>query len=78
MVYLNSEIIHIGKGTTENIWTDLQRLILIEKSTRKFYKKYGLYYQYFIIRPVQLVYLLFHEPHLFFITLKAIAKSLFK
>ena len=78
VIYLNGSITHIGKGTTGKVWNNLKRAILIEKSTRLFYKKYRMTSQYFIIRPIQLIFILFKEPDNFILTLKAIILSFIK
>lgn len=76
--YLDTSVTHIGRGITSKIWNPLERLILIEKSTRRFYQKYRMGYQYFLIRPLQLIYILMNEPDEFRITAKAFRKSLIK
>lgn len=78
VIYLDCSITHIGKGTTGKIWNNLQRAILIERSTRRFYSKYKMTYQYFIIRPIQLAYMLIKFPRSFPVTIKAIVKSFCK
>jgi GT2 family glycosyltransferase len=78
VVYMDCSVTHIGKGTTGKIWNNLQRAILIERSTRRFYSKYNMTYQYFIIRPIQLAYMLIKFPRSFPVTIKAIVKSFCK
>jgi len=78
VVYLDCSVIHIGKGTTGKMWNNLQRAILIERATRRFYSKYNMTCQYFIIRPIQLAYLLIKFPRSFPATIKAIVKSFYK
>ncbi|MEZ5082128.1 MAG: glycosyltransferase family 2 protein [Bacteroidales bacterium] len=73
--YIKQSVIHIGKGTSEKVWTILDREKRIELSLKTFYKKYGIYYQYPIIRTIQLMYLLIREPGNFGTALKAALRS---
>lgn len=75
ITYIDSTITHIGKGSSETVWSGLERATLIERSTRKFYTKYKMGWQYYIIRPIQLIYILINEPKNFGITVKAILNS---
>lgn len=75
VIYLDQSVIHIGKGTSEKIWTNLDRAKKIETSLKTFYKKYGIFYQYPIIRAMQLMYLLIREPGNFGTALKAVLNS---
>jgi GT2 family glycosyltransferase len=76
--YLSTSLIHIGKGITHKIWNDEQRATIIEKSFRTFYRKYHAGWEYLIIRPVQLGYMLFNEPSSFPLYAKVFFKNLFK
>jgi GT2 family glycosyltransferase len=78
VAYLDCSIGHAGEGTTSKVWTQQQRLVLIEKSTRKFYRKYHMTWQYFLIRPIQFIFILIREPHTFILSSKAFVKSFFK
>jgi GT2 family glycosyltransferase len=76
--YLNIALMHIGKGVTHKIWSDEQRATIIEKSFRRFYRKYGAGWEYLLIRPVLLSYMLFKEPASFPLYAKVFLKTLFK
>ena len=73
--YVEQSVIHIGKGTSEKVWSNLERAKKIESSLKGFYKKYGIYYQYPIVRTIQLMYLLIREPGNFGTALKAVLGS---
>ena len=60
--YKDTRLIHIGKGVTHQIWSDEQRASIIERSFKAFYRKYHALWEYFLIRPIQLLYLLANEP----------------
>ena len=75
--YLDTRLIHLGKGTTRNIWNENERAFRVELSFRRFYRKYGISWQYFILRPVQLIFILFHEPRLFPLQLKTYFRAIF-
>ena len=76
--YLRSAVIHIGKGVTHKIWNDLQRATIIERSFRSFYRKYRADWEYIMIRPIQLFYMLFNEPATFPLYAKVFLTNLFK
>lgn len=75
--YLSAPLTHFGKGITHKIWSDRERAAIIEKSFRVFYRKYHASWEYFIIRPVQLLYLLIHEPGSFLLYFRTFVKSIF-
>lgn len=66
VIYLETDIIHVGKGTTGKIWSETERSMRVERSFRNFYRKYDLNIDYFLVRPIQLIYILFHTPQTFF------------
>jgi N-acetylglucosaminyl-diphospho-decaprenol L-rhamnosyltransferase len=74
--YLPASVIHIGQGVTHKVWDEEQRAAIVEKSFRNFYRKYGAGWEYFIIRPIQLGYMLFNEPASFPLYAKIFFKSL--
>lgn len=74
--YLDTRITHLGRGTTRSVWNDEQRAMIIERSFRKFYKKYGHGFQYLLIRPVLLLYGLILKPRDFIFQTKIFIKSL--
>ena len=75
--YLDTRLIHIGQGTTRNLWDDRERALRVERSFLKFYRKYGMGWQYYLIRPVLLVFILFHEPERFLLQLKTYLRIVF-
>jgi len=75
--YTDTRLLHIGKGTTRKIWNESERAFRVELSFRRFYRKYGISWQYIILRPVHLVFILFHEPRLFPLQLKTYFRALF-
>lgn len=78
VAYLTTPLIHIGKGVTHKIWSEHERAAIIEKSFRRFYRKYSAGWEYVIIRPVQLLYILFNETGSFPLYFKTFVKTLFK
>ncbi len=76
--YLKTPLIHIGKGVTHKIWSERERAAIIEQSFRKFYGKYHAGWEYLIIRPVQLFYILFNETGSFLLYFQTFVKTLFK
>jgi N-acetylglucosaminyl-diphospho-decaprenol L-rhamnosyltransferase len=75
--YIDTRILHIGKGTTRNLWTESQRALTVELSFRKFYKKHGCAAEYYLVRPILLLYILFHDPGEFFLSAKTFLRVLF-
>jgi GT2 family glycosyltransferase len=74
--YLGISLLHLGKGVTQNIWTDEQRALIIERSFLKFYRKYNAGWEYLLVRPVQLIYILFNEPRMFTLYFKVFFQSI--
>lgn len=75
--YLDTRLVHFGKGTTRNIWSESERAFRVEMSFRRFYRKYGISWQYFFLRPIHLVFILFHEPELFPLQVKTYFHAIF-
>lgn len=75
--YLETRLVHFGKGTTRNIWSESERAFRVELSFRRFYRKYGISWQYFFLRLIHLVFILFHEPKLFLLQLKTYFRAIF-
>jgi GT2 family glycosyltransferase len=76
--YLDTKIIHIGKVSSGNRWSNLQRALVIERSLKHFYFKYKMGYQYYLVRKLQLLYILIKEPSNFLVSLKAFLQTGFK
>lgn len=77
IIYLDTRLVHIGQGTTRNVWNESERAFRVELSFRKFYRKQGMSWQYYFLRPVQLVFILFHEPGIFPLQLKTFFRIIF-
>ncbi len=75
--YLDTRLLHIGKGTTRQIWTDSQRALMVELSFKKFYRKHGFPMEYYATRPILLLYVLFHKPTEFFLQVKTVIRASF-
>lgn len=69
--YLDTKIVHIGKVSSGNRWSNFQRALVIEKSLKHFYFKYNMWYQYYWVRKLQLLYILLKEPSGFLVSLRA-------
>jgi GT2 family glycosyltransferase len=77
IVELPQSIIHIGRGCTSNVWNEYNRSINVETSLKKFYMKYNKEKEYYLIRLLTLVYLLFFKTRLFHFYLKVYFDILF-
>ena len=53
---LPSVIFHFGGGSSSRKWTDLEREVVVQRSTRQFYRKYFSKFQYVAIK----LYFIFH------------------
>jgi GT2 family glycosyltransferase len=69
--YLDTKIVHIGKVSSGNRWSNFQRALVIERSFKHFYFKYNMWYQYYLVRMLQLVYILLKEPANFSVSARA-------
>jgi GT2 family glycosyltransferase len=76
--YFDTRIVHIGKVSSASRWSDLQRALVIEKSLKHFYFKYQIVYQYYLVRLLQLMYILLKEPSSFIVSCTAFAKTGFR
>lgn len=56
---LPSIIEHIGGGCSSNVWTNKERVKVVEKAEKIFYKINGIYYQYYIIKLIGKLYRFF-------------------
>lgn len=74
----NCSIVHVGKVSSNNKWSEYQRLLQIEKSYKHFYSKYKIFWQYLLIRPLQLFYTLLINKRESFLSTKAFITLLIK
>lgn len=65
IVELKESVIHIGKVSSGNSWSYNQRALKIERSLKAFYVHYNMLWQYYLIRPLQLTYVLFKNTREF-------------
>jgi GT2 family glycosyltransferase len=77
VIHTATRIIHIGKVSSGNTWSNFQRALQIEKSLRTFYTKYRIKWQYHIMRPLQFVYMVFKNREQLPTSVKAYIKLLF-
>ncbi|MCX6248578.1 MAG: glycosyltransferase family 2 protein [Bacteroidetes bacterium] len=77
VTYFDTRLVHIGKGTTRQIWSESQRALKVELSFRRFFRKHDIPLQYFVIRPILLLFVLFHEPGGFYLQVKTFIRVLF-
>jgi GT2 family glycosyltransferase len=75
--YLDTRLVHLGKGTTRNIWNESERTLRVELSFRRFYRNHGIPMDYYLTRPILLLYVLFHEPSGFVLQLKTVIRAAF-
>jgi GT2 family glycosyltransferase len=57
-VELTNPIIHIGKGCTSNVWSNVEREKRVQKSFKLFYTKYNRRYEFYIIKMILKLYAL--------------------
>jgi GT2 family glycosyltransferase len=69
--YLDTKIVHIGKVSSGNRWSNFQRALVIEKSLKHFYFKYNMWHQYYLVRMLQFLYILIKEPANFLVSVRA-------
>jgi len=77
VIHVETQIIHIGKVSSGNTWSNDQRALQIEKSLRIFYNKYNIKCQYYAIRPLQFLYMVFRNRKQVKSSVKAFLKLLF-
>lgn len=68
--YFDTRLTHVGQGCTRKCWTDLQRALMVERAFYRFYKKYNMPFQYYIIRSLQMLYMMITNPKLFMLTIR--------
>lgn len=78
VVYLDSKLIHFCQGCTKTRWDEEQRAELIEKAYYGFYAKYGIVWQYYIVRTIQLIFIFVTGQKTFAISLRAFGKQILK
>jgi len=74
--YSTTTLLHLGKGCTGSVWNEYERRMRTEASYKLFLKKYRASWEYYLLRPVQLIYGLFAEPESFLLNLKVFLKNL--
>jgi GT2 family glycosyltransferase len=75
--YIDTRLLHIGKGTTRQVWTDSDRALIVEMSFKRFYRKHGFFMEYYVIRPILLIFILFNEPGEFILQVRTFWRALF-
>ncbi len=76
--YLDTRIMHIGKGSSKHKWNERERAQMIERSFLQFFTRRGAAWEYYIIRPILLLYILVNEPHRFGLQLSVFFQHCFK
>ena len=76
IIFSTVPVLHIGGGVTHKIWNPAQRAAIIERSFKAFYRKYGAIGEYYLIRPIQLIYMLFHDRAQFALYAKVFLRNL--
>lgn len=74
---LNAQIIHLGGGCSSSVWASLEREIYIEKSYKKFFKINRSIIEYYLIKILELIYLLIISPNKAYFKFKAFYKANF-
>jgi GT2 family glycosyltransferase len=75
--YLDTKITHVGKGVTNKVWSESERALRVELAFKKFYLRHGFPKEYYLVRPIQLFWILFNEPGGFSLSLKTFMKATF-
>jgi N-acetylglucosaminyl-diphospho-decaprenol L-rhamnosyltransferase len=78
VVYLETGITHIGKGTTKEIWDEKERALKVEASFLRFFLKYGNRADYILIRYILSFYILFTNPRKYFFWWSVFLGTVFK
>ncbi|MBN1199456.1 MAG: glycosyltransferase family 2 protein [Bacteroidales bacterium] len=78
ITYLDTRIVHAGKGSTQHRWSELERAEVIEESFYKFFQRHQATWEYYLIRPVMLFYILFNEPDQFLMHFTIFCKRIVK
>ncbi len=78
VAYLDTRIVHIGKGSTQHRWNERERARVIEESFFKFFKRHEAAWEYYLVRPIMLMYILMNEPRQFGIYFNAFFRRCFK
>jgi GT2 family glycosyltransferase len=78
VTYLDTQILHIGKGTTRHLWNERQRALIVENSFKKFLAKYHCHWQYYFVRPILLGFCLFRNPGDFIFQTSIFLSSIFR
>ncbi len=76
VIFSTVPVLHIGGGVTHKIWNPEQRATIIERSFKAFYRKYGAIGEYYLVRPVQLIYMLFHDRKQFALYTRVFIRNL--
>jgi len=74
--HFDTKLVHVGQGCTEKCWNELQRALIIEDAFYRFYKKHNISFQYYIVRILQMLYMLITNPRLFAITARVFISSI--
>jgi GT2 family glycosyltransferase len=75
--YLDTKITHIGKGVTNKVWSESERALRVELAFKKFYLRHGFPKEYYVVRPIQLFWILFNEPGGFLLSMRTFIKATF-
>jgi len=78
VVHLDTEIVHIGKVSSQSAWSAYQRAEVIEKSFKAFFRKHRSIPEYFLVRILQLFYQLVSDRSEFKYSARAFLKTQFR
>lgn len=74
---LRLNVVHVGGTSTSTVWNKIDRLLMVEKATYKFYKKINKRIEYFFLKFLMMSRLAFVDFDSFSMNMKVI-KKLFK
>ncbi len=69
---LPAPLMHVGRGSTQRVWSPVRRSIRTRRSYRKFAKKYGLLPDYYILSVLTLLRMLIRNPREAWVELRAL------
>ena len=59
---LKSTILHYGGGSSSNVWSNLEREVMVQRSNRVFYKKYSTHSEYVTVKLYFILHNLLKRP----------------
>ena len=77
IITLDVPVFHYGGGCSQNVWSNLQREIIVQKSFRRFFRRHSNMLHYTLVKLYYLMFNLIKHPRRVPFDLKAWYKSMF-